>query len=70
MDDLVAKDVEPVEDEAKDADRVPLLEGAPEAALQRPEPLLPVLESFDPVVVRPEGGEHLPVVQEHSDGSD
>ena len=34
MDDLVAQDVEPVEDEAKDPDGVPLLEGAPEATLR------------------------------------
>ena len=34
----VTKDVEPVEDEAKDADGVPLLEGAPGATLRRPEP--------------------------------
>ena len=53
VDDLVAKDVEPVEDEAKDADGVPLLEGSPEAALRRPEPIFPVLESFDSVAVLP-----------------
>ena len=41
VDDLVAKDVEPVEDETKNADGVPLLEGAPEAPLRRPEPFLP-----------------------------
>ena len=44
MHDLIAKDVEPVKDEAKDADGVPLLEGSPEATLRGPEPFLPVFE--------------------------
>ena len=55
VDDLVAKDVELVEDEAKNADGVPLLEGSPEAALRGPKPSLPVLEPGHSAVILPEG---------------
>ena len=68
VDELVTKDVEPVEDEAKDADGVPLLEGPPEATPRRPKPILPVLNPRHPVVVLPEGGEHVLVLEEHPDG--
>ena len=55
-DELVAKDVEPVEDEAEDADGVRLLESAPEATLRRLEPFLPVLEPRHSVLVLAQNG--------------
>ena len=69
MDELVAKDVEPVEDEAQDEDGVPHLQGSPEAALRGPEPFFPVFEPGQSIVVLPERVEYIPVVQEHADGS-
>ena len=61
---LVAQDVEPVEDEAERAGGILRGKGPGEGTGRRPEPLLPVLVALDPVVMLPEGVEDVPVLHE------
>ena len=61
MDELVAKDVEPVEHEAQNLDGIPRPQGPHESALRGPEPFLPVFEPADAVVVLPERVEHTAI---------
>ena len=69
MDELVAKDVEPVEHEAQDLDGIPHPQGSRESTLRGPESFLPVFVPADAVVVLLERVEHIAVVQKHADGS-
>ena len=69
MDELIAKDVEPVEHEAQDLDGIPRPQGSRESTLRGPESFLPVFVPADSVVVLPERVEHKAVVQKHADGS-
>ena len=69
VDELVAKDVEPVEHQAQDLDGIPRPQGSRESTLRGPESFLPVLVPADTVVVLPERIEHKAVVQKHPDGS-
>ena len=69
VDELVAKDVEPVEHEAQDLDGIPRPQGSRESTLRVPEPFPPVFVPADTVVVLPERVEHIAVVQKHADGS-
>ena len=69
MNELVAKDVEPVEHEAQDLDGIPRPQGSRESMLRCPEPFIPVFVPTDSVVVLPERVEHIAVVQKHADGS-
>ena len=69
MDELVAKDIEPVEHEAQDLDGVPRPQGSRESTLRGPESFLPVFVPVDSVVVLPERAEHIAVVQKYADGS-
>ena len=55
VDELVAKDVEPVEHEAQDLDGIPRPQGSRESTLRGPESFLPVLVPADTVVVLPNG---------------
>ena len=47
VDELVAKDVEPVEHEAQDRNGIARLQGSRKSALRGPEPLRPVMERVD-----------------------
>ena len=69
VDELVAKDVEPVEHEAEYLDGIPRPQGSRESTLRGPESFLPVFVPVDSVVVLPERIEHKAVVQKHADGS-
>ena len=68
VDELVAKDLEPVQHEAQDLDGVPRPQGSRESTLRGSESFLPVFLPVDSVVVLPERVEHKAVVQKHSDG--
>ena len=68
VDELVAKDVEPVEHEAQDLDGIPRPKGSRESTLRGPESFLSVFVPADTVVVLPERVEHKAVVQKHADG--
>lgn len=64
MHQLVSQYIEPVEDETQHLRAVAGLKRLGEGAGRGPEPLLPVLETVDPVMMLPEGIEDVAVVEQ------
>ena len=65
VNELIAQNIEPVEDEAQDACTIACLEGLREGAGRGLEAILPILEPVNPIVVLPKGIEDIPVFHEH-----
>ena len=68
MNELIAEHIQPLEHEAEDAHGIPDLQGLHEATLGGLEPLRPVLEASDSVVMLPERVEYELVPEEYPDG--
>ena len=69
MDQLVAQNIEAVENEAEDARAVSGLERLCERFGGRLEAILPILETVDTIVVLPERIEDIAIFQKHADRS-
>ncbi|WP_156441512.1 hypothetical protein [Erythrobacter sp. CCH5-A1] len=67
MDELVAQDVEPIEQDRQDPDRVVLAQGVVDGKATALELVLPVLVSWHTVLMLPEGVVDIAILQKEAD---